>query len=67
MKTFREGQFKKLGLPTQFAQDNHSRSVKDLYREAVGVVASAEKRWQVWAHRIDSPASHYEGSSLIYD
>jgi dTDP-4-dehydrorhamnose 3,5-epimerase len=32
METFREDQFKALGLPTQFVQDNHSRSVKDTVR-----------------------------------
>jgi dTDP-4-dehydrorhamnose 3,5-epimerase len=32
METFREDQFKALGLPTHFAQDNHSRSVKGVVR-----------------------------------
>ena len=32
METFREDQFKALGLPTHFAQDNHSRSVKAVVR-----------------------------------
>jgi|SRR2546425_1965644 len=32
METFREDQFKELGLPTHFVQDNHSRSVKDTVR-----------------------------------
>jgi dTDP-4-dehydrorhamnose 3,5-epimerase len=32
METFREDQFKDLGLPTHFVQDNHSRSVKDTVR-----------------------------------
>jgi len=32
METFREDQFKNLGLPSQFVQDNHSRSVKDVVR-----------------------------------
>jgi len=32
METFREDQFKNLGLPYQFVQDNHSRSVKDVVR-----------------------------------
>ena len=32
METFREDQFKTLGLPTQFVQDNHSRSVKGVVR-----------------------------------
>jgi dTDP-4-dehydrorhamnose 3,5-epimerase len=32
METFREDQFKALGLPSHFAQDNHSRSVKGVLR-----------------------------------
>ncbi len=32
METFREDQFKALGLPYQFVQDNHSRSVKGVLR-----------------------------------
>lgn len=32
METFREDQFKVLGLPHQFVQDNHSRSVKGVVR-----------------------------------
>ena len=32
METFREDQFRELGLPTHFVQDNHSRSVKDTVR-----------------------------------
>jgi dTDP-4-dehydrorhamnose 3,5-epimerase len=32
METFREDQFKALGLPTHFVQDNHSRSVKGVVR-----------------------------------
>jgi dTDP-4-dehydrorhamnose 3,5-epimerase len=32
METFREDQFKALGLPLQFPQDNHSRSVKGVLR-----------------------------------
>jgi len=32
METFREDQFKAHGLPTQFVQDNHSRSVKGVVR-----------------------------------
>lgn len=32
METYREDQFRDLGLPTHFAQDNHSRSVKDTVR-----------------------------------
>jgi len=32
METFREDQFKDLGLPSQFVQDNHSRSVKGVLR-----------------------------------
>jgi dTDP-4-dehydrorhamnose 3,5-epimerase len=32
METFREDQFKAHGLPTHFAQDNHSRSVKGVVR-----------------------------------
>ena len=32
METFREDQFKELGLPTHFVQDNHSRSVMDTVR-----------------------------------
>lgn len=31
-ETFREDQFRDLGLPTHFVQDNHSRSVKDTVR-----------------------------------
>jgi dTDP-4-dehydrorhamnose 3,5-epimerase len=32
METYREDQFKALGLPTCFVQDNHSRSVKGVVR-----------------------------------
>jgi dTDP-4-dehydrorhamnose 3,5-epimerase len=32
METFRTDQFKKLGLPTEFVQDNHSRSTKGVVR-----------------------------------
>ncbi len=32
METFREDQFKALGLPSQFVQDNHSRSAKGVVR-----------------------------------
>jgi dTDP-4-dehydrorhamnose 3,5-epimerase len=32
METFREDQFRELGLPTHFVQDNHSGSVKDTVR-----------------------------------
>lgn len=32
METFREDQFRKNGLPVQFVQDNHSRSVKGVVR-----------------------------------
>jgi dTDP-4-dehydrorhamnose 3,5-epimerase len=32
METFREDQFKEMGLPTHFVQDNHSRSVKGTVR-----------------------------------
>src|SRR2546421_7246653 len=32
METFRADQFKKLGLPTEFVQDNHSRSSKGVLR-----------------------------------
>jgi len=32
METFREDQFKELGLPHQFVQDNHSRSSKGVLR-----------------------------------
>lgn len=32
METFRTDQFRELGLPTEFVQDNHSRSVKDTVR-----------------------------------
>jgi dTDP-4-dehydrorhamnose 3,5-epimerase len=32
METFREDQFKELGLPHQFVQDNHSRSAKGVLR-----------------------------------
>jgi dTDP-4-dehydrorhamnose 3,5-epimerase len=32
METFREDQFKVLGLPTHFVQDNHSRSTKGVLR-----------------------------------
>jgi dTDP-4-dehydrorhamnose 3,5-epimerase len=32
METFREDQFRELGLPTHFSQDNHSRSVKNTVR-----------------------------------
>jgi len=39
METFREDQFKTLGLPTHFVQDNHSRSVK-------GVVRGLHFQWE---------------------
>lgn len=39
METFREDQFKTLGLPTQFVQDNHSRSAK-------GVVRGLHFQWE---------------------
>jgi dTDP-4-dehydrorhamnose 3,5-epimerase len=32
METFRTDQFKQLGLPSEFVQDNHSGSVKDVLR-----------------------------------
>jgi dTDP-4-dehydrorhamnose 3,5-epimerase len=32
METFREDQFARLGIPTRFVQDNHSRSVKNVLR-----------------------------------
>lgn len=32
METFREDQFKEMGLPTHFVQDNHSRSIKGTVR-----------------------------------
>jgi dTDP-4-dehydrorhamnose 3,5-epimerase len=32
METFREDQFKEMGLPYQFVQDNHSRSTKGVVR-----------------------------------
>ena len=32
METYREDQFKALGLPTEFVQDNHSRSKKNVLR-----------------------------------
>lgn len=32
METFRTDQFRELGLPTEFVQDNHSRSVKGVIR-----------------------------------
>jgi dTDP-4-dehydrorhamnose 3,5-epimerase len=32
METFREDRFKALGLPSQFVQDNHSRSVRGVLR-----------------------------------
>jgi len=32
METYREDEFKRLGLPTQFLQDNHSRSTKGVLR-----------------------------------
>jgi dTDP-4-dehydrorhamnose 3,5-epimerase len=32
MEVYREDQFKELGLPTNFVQDNHSRSVKGVVR-----------------------------------
>src|SRR5437763_5226925 len=32
METFRADQFKKLGLPTEFVQDNHSKSSKGVLR-----------------------------------
>lgn len=31
-EAFREDQFKELGLPTKFVQDNHSRSIKNVVR-----------------------------------
>src|SRR5579863_6921016 len=39
MEAFREDQFKALGLPTHFAQDNHSRSAK-------GVVRGLHFQWE---------------------
>ncbi len=39
METFREDQFKALGLPYHFVQDNHSRSVK-------GVVRGLHFQWE---------------------
>src|SRR5437870_4066536 len=39
METFREDQFKVLGLPTHFVQDNHSRSAK-------GVVRGLHFQWE---------------------
>jgi len=39
METFREDQFKALGLPYQFVQDNHSRSAK-------GVVRGLHFQWE---------------------
>ena len=39
METFREDQFKAMGLPYQFVQDNHSRSAK-------GVVRGLHFQWQ---------------------
>jgi dTDP-4-dehydrorhamnose 3,5-epimerase len=39
METFREDRFKALGLPWQFGQDNHSRSVK-------GVVRGLHFQWE---------------------
>ncbi len=39
METFREDQFKALGLPTHFVQDNHSRSAK-------GVVRGLHFQWE---------------------
>lgn len=32
LETYREDQFRALGLPTQFVQDNHSRSAKGVIR-----------------------------------
>ena len=39
METFRQDQFKALGLPTHFVQDNHSRSAK-------GVVRGLHFQWE---------------------
>lgn len=39
METFREDQFRQHGLPTQFGQDNHSRSVR-------GVVRGLHFQWE---------------------
>lgn len=39
METYREDQFRTLGLPTQFVQDNHSRSAK-------GVVRGLHFQWE---------------------
>jgi dTDP-4-dehydrorhamnose 3,5-epimerase len=39
METFREDQFRQHGLPTQFVQDNHSRSVR-------GVVRGLHFQWE---------------------
>lgn len=39
METFREDQFKELGLPSRFVQDNHSRSSK-------GVVRGLHFQWE---------------------
>ena len=39
MESFRADQFKELGLPTEFVQDNHSQSAK-------GVVRGLHFQWQ---------------------
>jgi dTDP-4-dehydrorhamnose 3,5-epimerase len=97
-ETYREDQFVKLGLPTRFVQDNHSRSTKGVVRglhfqweppmgklmrvtlgsaflvavdirkgsptlgQWMGVEASAENLYQVWA-----PAGFARGFCVLSD
>jgi dTDP-4-dehydrorhamnose 3,5-epimerase len=97
-ETYREDQFAKLGLPTRFVQDNHSRSTKGVVRglhfqwdppmgklmrvtlgsaflvavdirkgsptlgQWVGIEASAENMYQVWA-----PAGFARGFCVLSD
>ena len=55
METFREDQFKALGLPYHFVQDNHSRSAK-------GVVRGLHFQWEPpmgKLMRVTQPAAHF--------
>jgi dTDP-4-dehydrorhamnose 3,5-epimerase len=97
-ETYREDQFAKLGMPTRFVQDNHSRSTKGVVRglhfqwdppmgklmrvtlgsaflvavdirkgsptlgQWVGIEASAENMYQVWA-----PAGFARGFCVLSD
>ena len=42
METYRADQFKELGLPTNFVQDNHSKSKKAF---CAGCISSGNRPW----------------------